>query len=209
MLMNYDTIIFDIDGTLWNACPASAKGWNLGLASLGIDARVTAQQIEGVAGHPYATCVEMLLPGLQEQYPDLLDTLNNREIEVVKTDGGTLYEGVTEGIKILANSYKVFLVSNCQDWYMKIFLEFSGLEPFLTSFDCHGMSGLPKDQMLSRIQRTYCLHTPVYVGDTEGDESAARVAGMDFIHVSYGFGSAASAVKHVDSFSALLDYLEG
>jgi len=207
--MNNDIIIFDVDGTLWNACPASAKGWNIGLAKLGIDKKVTSKQIESVAGNPYDKCVEILLPGLQKQYPNLLDTLNNCEIEVVKSDGGTFYDGVINGIKTLASSHKILLVSNCQDWYMKLFLEFSGLEPLLAGFDCHGMSDLPKHEMLLRIKSNHSLNNPVYVGDTEGDESAANLASMNFIHVSYGFGSPAKEAKNFDSFAALLDYFEG
>lgn len=207
--MNNDTIIFDVDGTLWNACPVSAKGWNIGLAKLGIDKKVTSKQIESVAGNPYDKCVEILLPGLQKQYPNLLDTLNDCEIEVVKSDGGTFYDGVIDGIKTLASSHKIFLVSNCQDWYIKLFLEFSGLEPLLAGFDCHGMSGLPKHEMLTRIKSNHSLNNPVYIGDTEGDEAAANLAGMDFIHVSYGFGSSANKALNFDSFAALLDYFEG
>lgn len=207
--MNNDTIIFDIDGTLWNASPASAKGWNIGLTKLGIDKKVTAKQQESVAGNPYEKCVEILLPGLQKQYPNLLETLNDCEIEVVKAEGGTFYDGVIDGMKTLASSHKIFLVSNCQDWYMKLFLEFSGLEPLLAGFDCHGMSGLPKHKMLTRIKSDYSLNNPVYVGDTEGDESAANLAGIDFIHVSYGFGSPPNEALNFDSFAALLDYFEG
>ncbi len=207
--MNNDTIIFDIDGTLWNASPASAKGWNISLAKLGIDKNVTSKQIESVAGNPYEKCVEILLPGLQEQYPDLLETLNQCEMEVVKSEGGIFYAGVIDGIKKLAGTHKIFLVSNCQDWYMKIFLEFSGLEPILTGFDCHGMSGQPKHKMLTKIKSNYSLNNPVYVGDTEGDETAANLAGIDFIHVSYGFGSPAKEAINFDSFAELLDYFKG
>lgn len=103
-----DAIIFDVDGTLWNACPASAKGWNIGLAKLGIDKKITSEQIESVAGNPYEKCVEILLPELQTQYPNLLDTLNDCEIEVVKSDGGTFYDGVIDGVKTLASSHKIF-----------------------------------------------------------------------------------------------------
>lgn len=171
--------------------------------------KVTAKQQESVAGNPYEKCVEILLPGLQKQYSNLLETLNDCEIEVIKAEGGTFYDGVIDGMKTLASSHKIFLVSNCQDWYMKLFLEFSGLEPLLAGFDCHGMSGLPKHKMLTRIKSNYSLNNPVYVGDTEGDESAANLADMDFIHVSYGFGSPANEALNFDSFAALLDYFEG
>jgi len=206
--MDNDAIIFDIDGTLWNACPASAKGWNIGLEKLGIEQKITSKQIENVAGNSYEKCIDILLPGFQEKYPELLDTLNSSEIEVVKSDGGKFYDGVINGIKALASSYKIFLVSNCQDWYMELFLKFSGLEPVLTGFDCHGMSGLPKHKMLKRIASDYALINPVYIGDTEGDESAAKLANMDFIHATYGFGKPQNEVKSFDSFDNILKYLE-
>ena len=205
----YDAIIFDIDGTLWNACSASAKGWNMGLEKLGINREISAEQIKGVAGNPYDQCVEMLLPGFQKQYSTLLDTLNDCEIEVVKSEGGTFYEGVIDGIKKLAKSHKIFLVSNCQEWYMKLFLKFSGLESLLAGFDCHGMSNKPKHEMLLKIKKDHSLNNPVYVGDTKGDESASSLASMDFIHVSYGFGTASKKSKTVDSFPAIMEYFEG
>jgi phosphoglycolate phosphatase len=205
--MNNDAIIFDIDGTLWNASQASAKGWNIGLSKLGIYEKVTSRQIESVAGNPYEKCVDILLPRLRLQYPELLDTLNECETEVVKSDGGVFYNGVVEGLKTLAGLYRIFLVSNCQDWYMKLFLDFSTLEPILTGYDCHGMSGLPKNEMLAKIKSKYLLNNPVYIGDTEGDEIAANLSDMEFIHASYGFGSPAKEMVNFNSFTALLDYL--
>jgi phosphoglycolate phosphatase len=59
-MTQYDALIFDIDGTLWNASPASAKGWTRGLAQLGIDKAISAEQIEQVAGYPYEQCVDIL-----------------------------------------------------------------------------------------------------------------------------------------------------
>jgi phosphoglycolate phosphatase len=74
--MYHDSLIFDVDGTLWNACKASAKGWNLALKELGINKTITPQQIESVAGNPFEQCIETLLPGLQQKYPQLLELLN-------------------------------------------------------------------------------------------------------------------------------------
>ena len=96
--MIYDAVIFDIDGTLWNASSASAKGWNLGLASLGIHQKVTAEQIESVAGNPYERCIDILLPGQREKHPGLLDALDSYETKVVRSDGGAFYPGVIGGI---------------------------------------------------------------------------------------------------------------
>ena len=207
-MMKNDALIFDIDGTLWNACAASAKGWNLGLSKLGINQNITAEQIESVAGYPFEKCIELILPGLQDQHANLLDILNNGEIESLNSEGGIFFDGVIEGIKMLSNSYKIFLVSNCQDWYMNVFLSFSGLNPMIIDFDCHGMSGIPKHEMLSRMKKKYSLKNPVYIGDTDSDESAASLANMDFIHVTYGFGSTAKETVRFNSFVALMNYFE-
>ena len=130
-IKNFDALIFDIDGTLWNASPASAKGWNLGLKKLGIDLKVTPEQIEKVAGRPCEQCMDILLPGLRAKIPELFETLNQSETEVVKSEGGKFFDGVLEGIRQLAERYQIFLVSNCQEWYMDLFLDFSNLKPWL------------------------------------------------------------------------------
>jgi phosphoglycolate phosphatase len=205
--MTIDALMFDIDGTLWNASSASAKGWNLGLAKLGIVREVTAEQIEMVAGNPYEKCIDILLPGLRSGYPRLLDALNDCETEIVGSDGGEFYDGVIEGITQLANSYRLFLVSNCQEWYLNLFLDFSGLRPVLSGFDCHGMSGLPKNEMLSKMKRTHSLTNPVYIGDTAVDERAAELAGITFMHAAWGFGSPEGKPEDVNSFAELMDCL--
>jgi len=201
--MQNDALIFDLDGTLWNACAASAKGWNVGFAKLGINKKVTTEQIESIAGNPFDKCIEILFPGLEKQYPQLFDVLEENEIEVLKSEGGTIYEGVIEGLNDLSKKYKIFIVSNCQEWYLKLFLKFSGIEKLLTGYDCYGMSGISKGEMLKRIQRKFSLKNPVYIGDTASDESSAKSAEMEFVHVFYGFGSPKNKAKSFASFGEL------
>jgi phosphoglycolate phosphatase len=205
--MLHDAIIFDIDGTLWDASQTSADGWNSGLEMLRIDRRVSAAGIRSVTGNSYETCVDILLPGLRSSYPDLFQTLNDCEMVAIKSRGGKFYDGAIEWIRGLSRDFKIFLVSNCQEWYMDLFLGFSGIEEVLTGFDCHGVSGLSKDQMLSRIKNDYRLNNPVYVGDTAGDETAARIASVDFVHVSWGFGKPEGDTKCVETFRELVEYL--
>jgi len=204
--MKNDAIIFDIDGTLWDACSASAQGWNAGLKNLGIKKIITVEELKSVMGNPFARCVEIIFPELKPRYPELFRTLNDYEMEAVKAIGGVFYEGVIDGIKNLAKSYKIFIVSNCQDWYMQILLDHSGFGPILAGVDCNGMSGLSKDKMLARIKNDHSLKKPVYIGDTASDQEAARLASMEFIHVSYGFGSPTDKAIAFDSFAALVGY---
>jgi phosphoglycolate phosphatase len=204
--MKNDAIIFDIDGTLWNACAATAKGWSDGLRKLGSDREVTAEDIKNVAGRPQIECIDICFPGLRQQYPNLPKVLDQYEIEAVKVKGGIFYEGVIDGIEKLSNFYKIFIVSNCQDWYMQLMFDYSELRPFVAGFDCNGMSGLPKYEMLAKMKEQYSLQNPVYVGDTASDEEATNLAGIDFVYVSYGFGAPKGNPKTFGSFGALVDY---
>ena len=206
--MKNDAIIFDIDGTLWNASSLSAKGWNKGLEILGMPERVTAKGIESVAGNPYKKCIETLLPGLLEKKPLLLEILNKQEEKMVKSKGGIFYDGVLDGIQQLAQDFSIFIISNCQEGYLNFFLKFSNLEKYLQGFDCNGMSQAPKDQMITNMKNKYSLRNPVYVGDTAGDEKSSEIAGVEFIHASYGFGKPENKHLSFSTFPELVDYFK-
>jgi hypothetical protein len=68
----------------------------------------------------------------------LLPLFTAREQEVVNRAGGTLYSGVKIGMPQLARVYRLFLVSNCQAWYLACFLDHSGLRSCFTGWDCYG-----------------------------------------------------------------------
>ena len=201
--MNYDALIFDIDGTLWNASEASARGWTAGLKALGIDRRITGDEIASVAGKPYESCVDILLPGLRPGLPELVKTLQAHEEVAVRELGGDFYPGAVDGVRELSNRYRVFLVSNCQVWYLERFLEFSGLRNVITGSDCYGRTGATKGEMLCNMRDDHTLKNPVYIGDTDGDRDAAREAGMEFIHVAWGFGGEDGS-RSVASFRELM-----
>jgi phosphoglycolate phosphatase len=201
-----DSIIFDIDGTLWDACSASAQGWNNGLKELDIGNKVTANDIRNVAGHTFRESVEILCPGLIFQYPNLGDILEKSEIEAIRNSGGVFYDGVIDGIQRLAAAYRIFIVSNCQEWYLRILLDRAGIEKLVEGYDCNGLSNLPKGRMLARLKNKYSLENPVYIGDTASDEEATQLAGMEFIHAGYGFGSPKNNPRSFDSFSSLTNY---
>ena len=201
-----DGLIFDLDGTLWDAAAASTFGWNLALAQRGLPQRVTVDGIRSVSGNPFPRCVEILLPELHPASGDLLEELEAKERMGIETMAGTLYDGVPEGLGRLAEVYRLFVVSNCPDWYLDEFLRVSGLAGVFTAWDCHGSSGVGKPAMLRRMRAHYGLARPVYVGDTRGDAAAAAEAGIDFALAGYGFGAVDEAGLAFADFPALADY---
>ena len=47
----------------------------------------------------------------------------------------------------------------------------------------------------------YDLQRPLYVGDTEGDCRSSHAAGVEMLHVTYGFGQAPDADFSAPSFA--------
>jgi phosphoglycolate phosphatase len=202
----YDALIFDLDGTLWDAAAASTYGWNLALEELGLSSRVTVDGIRSVSGKPFPLCVETLLPGLHPASEALLEALESHERLGIETIAGVLYEGVAEGLPRLAGAYRLFVVSNCPDWYLGEFLRVTGLGEHLSGYDCHGSSGTGKAEMLADMRDRYGLGRAAYMGDTQGDWDAAEAAGMDFVFIRYGFGAAEPPGLSFDNFGELVDY---
>jgi phosphoglycolate phosphatase len=187
-----DALGFDLDGTLWDTSAVCVVGWNNGLASLKINQAITVADLKTVIGKPLRECVQTLLPGELEQHPDLLDTIRRFEQIAFKTKNGELYAGLHETLAELARQYDLFLVSNCQEWYLEVFFSFSNAKQYFRDWDCYGKSGQTKKEMLLQLKEKYWWVKPVYVGDTEGDELAAHYAGYTFAFAAYGFGSSRS-----------------
>jgi phosphoglycolate phosphatase len=188
--MQFDALVFDLDGTLWDAAEGCAIGWNQGLRTLNIDKTLTADDIRRVTGNPTPVCVKLLLPDEAEHHQRLLEVLGKFEEEAIKNHGGKFYDGLPETMETLSRRYDLYLVSNCQAWYLDLFLKLSGIKRFLKGADCFGLSHQNKPEMLQKLKKECDFSDPAYIGDTEGDETSSRKAGYSFIHAAYGFGQA-------------------
>ena len=61
-----DSIIFDIDGTIWNSTDVVAVAWNEILEKEGLDIRVTANQLKGLFGRLLPDIAKAIMPELDE-----------------------------------------------------------------------------------------------------------------------------------------------
>lgn len=186
----YDGIIFDLDGTLWDATPQSAKGLQCALASLGHDHHISAQHIRQVSGKPFDVCNQEVLGqvGAAVDPTIVLPLWDEHEQTCIKAEGGVIYPDVMVSLEQLNKHYPLFLISNCQDWYLDCFWEKSGAQHFFTDWNCHGKSGHTKSRMIKQMKSKHQLSRLAYIGDTLGDREACSTAGVDFIFAAYGFG---------------------
>lgn len=205
--MKPDSIILDIDGTLWNSTPIVAVAWNEILSKrTDVEANITAEKLQQLFGRPLPVIADMIFPHLEasDRY-SLIDACCEREHEYIRdTKEHLLYPQVAETIRTLSKVYKVFIVSNCQSGYIELFMEKNQLADCITDFECPGYTGLGKGENIRLIIERNHLNAPVYVGDTAGDHEACKFAGIPFCFAAYGFGHTEAPDYTIQSFSELL-----
>jgi len=204
-----DSIVFDLDGTLWDSCPACAVAWNHVLDKHGIPFReITTRDVQSVAGKPHEACIREVFDGLAEpQIQTLIAETSAEDLRFIRELGGVLYDGVAEGLETLSSHYPLYIVSNCQAGYIELFLELTGLGPLIRDNECWGNTGRPKPENLRSLIARNDLERPVMVGDAAGDRHAAEACGVPFIHVTYGYFELDGDHPRFDSFDALTDHL--
>ena len=60
-----DGILFDLDGTLWDAVAGICTAWNRGLEKCGVPLRFTEGEIRGCMGMLLEDIADKLMPGLR------------------------------------------------------------------------------------------------------------------------------------------------
>ena len=203
----YDSLIFDLDGTLWNVNESCTNAWNDVLEGIGSARRITIEEMNSATGKPMEDIMEKLLPGDGFDHKELYRLLNTREEELIGRQGTYLYPGMLEEMERLAGKFRLFLVSNCQEWYLKRFLDYSGAGRHLSGWNCYGSSGQGKHLMISGIKAKNNIIDAVYIGDTALDRDSAVLSGTDFVQVTYGFGLQLEGEIRFDNFSDLSEYL--
>lgn len=186
----YDSIIFDLDGTLWDSSANVVVAWQAAKNEVDyIKEDFTQPMIRSITGMTYKAIFETLLPYLNEQQRGEFKAIAGKhELEILYERGGALYEGLENTLKYLATKYKLFIVSNCQSGYIEVFFKISGFEHYFMGHQCYGTKSMPKADNIKDIVTDHKLAAPVYIGDTMGDYNAATKAGVPFIFANYGFG---------------------
>jgi phosphoglycolate phosphatase len=206
---SFDSLIFDLDGTLWDTCATCALAWNEVLRRNAISFRtITAQDVRSVTGLPHAECIDRIFVGLDANTRRLITEETMIEDNLyVDRHGGELYDGVLDGIPKLAQRYKLLIVSNCQSGYIETFLRLTGLAPFFTDIECWGNTGESKSANTASLIKRNALSRPLLIGDTAGDALAAKDNKLPFAFVTYGFGKVDKPDIIFDTFDQLVAQL--
>lgn len=202
-----DGIIFDLDGTLWDSSQEVLRAWHeVASKNMDITKDITEEDLKGVMGLQIIEIGQRLFPYLSsKRQEEILMECCETECKYLKVNGGKLYDDLEETLRLLAEKYKLFIVSNCACGYIEAFLEAHKLEQYFSDFENPGRTRLSKGENIKLIIERNNLRNPVYVGDTEGDQKASRFAGVPFIYASYGFGYVDKYDYGIDKFKELID----
>jgi phosphoglycolate phosphatase len=202
-----DSIIFDMDGTLWDAVDTYAESWNIVFKQLGIDIHVDRNKLATMVGWEGKKVHAIIMPDFDEEKRQrIYAQVNALRRELLPRNGGVLYEGVKEGLQKLATKYKLYIVSNCAVGIIRLFMDWAGINEHIVDEIAHGTNQMPKHHNIKLLIERHDLKNPVYVGDTEGDGEQSRLAGIPFVFVSYGFGTTDAHDLRFDNFTDLTEY---
>lgn len=200
-----DSIIFDVDGTIWDSTQSVADSWNKAIREHSdLDLTLDPVSLSRVFGKTMTEIADALFPALDtEARMKLLDACYAEENRYLEDHPGLLYDGVAGRIRNLSLRYPLYIVSNCQCGYIEVMLKTSGLAPYIKDHLCFGETLRPKGETIRMLMEKNGLKSPVYVGDTQGDADACKTAGIPFIFAEYGFGDVPDAATRIQRFSDL------
>lgn len=206
-MLKPDSLIFDLDGTLWDALDTYLESWNEGVKIENLDRVFTRDDLHYVMGWERSKVLSHFFPEMDEEGRErVYKTINECRLRLMPELGGVMYEGVREGLIKLSKKYKLFIVSNCPENLIVEFLKWADLEEYVTDEMAHGVNSMPKHYNIKLLVDKYDLKTPVYIGDTLGDGIETRKAGLPFVLLTYGFGTTDDFDLKFDDFITFTEY---
>ena len=209
--MRYESLIFDIDGTLWDSRALVAEGYNIQLEKEGLShLAVNAELFRPLFGKVMTELADIIFPSIPapERYA-LMERCMDTENKYLKANPCRIgYPAVRETMETLSKTHRLFIVSNSQKGYPELCIEKLGLAPFIQGHLCFGDTGTSKGKTIRALMRKYDITDCAYIGDTQGDYEATLEAGVPFIWAAYGFGTPDRFDYKIDSFAELLNLPE-
>ena len=216
--MNYNLILFDLDGTLLDSSLGVLRSFQHALAYFNQD--VSRETLVAKIGPPAPEIFMQL-------FPDIFSAPNNlrKAMRLQRTYYSTIgvkeserYAGIEEVLKTLHQAGKKICVATSKPTiYAKKILSHHGLDHYFEwiSGSTLNLSRSKKIDVITHVLKKYSrlpLTEIIMVGDTHHDINAAQATKINSLGVTYGFGSKRdihfSAPTHcIDNISELLRIL--
>lgn len=190
-MKKYNTVIFDLDGTLLNTLEDLTDAVNTALTAHDYPAR-TIEEVRRFVGNGIGTLIRRAAPGdiTQEAYDRVLSYFKEYYREHCN-DKTKPYPGVTELlIRLKAEGCRLAIVSNKADFAVKELCGiYFGDTVSVAIGEREGIRRKPAPDTVEQALRELgaSRENAVYVGDSDVDIETARNVGMPCISVTWGF----------------------
>lgn len=205
--MRYESLIFDIDGTLWDSRALVAEGYNLQLEKEGLSHLfVNAEIFRSLFGKVMTEIADVIFETIPapERYA-LMERCMDTENRYLQENPCRIgYPGVRKTLEALSKTHRLFIVSNSQQGYPELCMEKLGIAPYIQGHLCFGDTGTSKGKTIRALMDKYSIESCAYIGDTQGDYEATLEAGIPFIWAAYGFGTPEGYTRKIDSIDQLM-----
>ena len=187
----YDTVIFDLDGTLLNTIEDLTDSVNFALGLYGFPHK-SLEKIRSFVGNGAARLIELSIPdgASNPMYEKcFVDFRNHYSMNMRnKTDA---YEGIMELLRqLLEKKYKIAIVSNKFDTAVKelnkIYFE-KYIKVAIGESEKVSKKPAPDTVFKALEELGSVTDKSVYVGDSEVDVKTAKNAGVICVGVTWGF----------------------
>ena len=206
--MKYESLIFDIDGTLWDSRALVAEGYNIQLRREGLDHLcVDAEGLKSLFGKVMTEIADVILATIPEDRRyDLMERMMATENAYLHENPCHIgYPGLLETLEKLSENHRLFIVSNSQCGYPELCIEKLGLGHLIQGHMCFGDTGKSKGITIRTLMERHGISDAAYIGDTQGDYEATLDANIPFIFAAYGFGQPAGWAAKIDKIQDLLE----
>ena len=206
--MEFESLIFDIDGTLWDSRALVAEGYNAQLEAEGLGHLATnAEVLKTLFGKTMTDIADALLTTVPapERYALMERCMATQNVYLQEDPCDIAYDGVKETLEELAKKYRLFIVSNSNCGYPELCMSKMGVSHLFEGHMCFGDTGTCKGETIKRLMANHNITSACYIGDTQGDKDATDMAGLPFVYCTYGFGQVDSFWKSIDKFEDLLN----
>ncbi len=187
----YDTVIFDLDGTLLDTLEDLANSTNFALRKMGFPER-SIEEVRQFVGNGVKMLITRAIPdGADDESAEKTLALFKEHYSAHSQVHTKPYDGVLELLdRLIALGFRIAVVSNKIESVVKTLCrQYFGERISVAIGDKEGIAKKPApDTVNEALAHLYTHHfDAVYIGDSEVDIKTAENAKMDCISVTWGF----------------------
>ncbi len=210
--MRWTTVLFDLDGTLTDPEIGICRSVMYALEKAGMPVG-PLESYHRYIGPPLLRSFEVFDGATPEEAQTLLGYYRER-FSTIGLFENEVYPGIPELLRELkARDARVAVATGKPTVYSRQILEHFGLLPYIDFISGISLTSEPLDKCQTILKALYELGVTkkndcVMVGDRSHDAIGAKMGGVDFIGVLYGYGDRAELESEgAGSFAASVDEL--